>query len=535
MKNRITILAMCFLSYQGYTQDIVMKQSNEFDSPARHDILAPIQLGEQGIFQFNVKSGRGKSESVHVVHFNNKLEKLQEKTITLDDEWMMISEIPHVVRVKNKIYFLTREDSKKTEGMSAIEFDPQTLTFSKNKIPLFQSSDKVYNWSFFRFGQEEADECLVSENNTRIGLIYRLKPESRREKVNYDIIGMNVFDENMQKVWTREYKMPYTEAVMDNESYAVTNDGKIYLLAKVNLDKEDRVKGEAKYNYELLVYDGQHEQPDVIKIDLDKIIPSSFNLFETKTGEMMLSGFYSRLNQTGIDGAYVLQIDEQGKTLKFKNGGMFEIPTEIIKANATARELRKMKRAERKDDENDLGVKNLVIRYFTQLDNGDMILMGEEYEVQMRTYTTGVGANATTRTEYKTFANDIYVIRANKDGTSWVRKIPKYQRSNDAYGRQLSFNAIVSGNDVYVLYTDNKKNKSLSEKEVPEVHIQGYGGYLACVKLDQHGTISKKYLTEIEDFETNFYIRRFVQGDHGNIIYTARKLRRNSIISLEVQ
>jgi hypothetical protein len=45
---------------------------------------------------------------------------------------------------------------------------------------------------------------------------YKLFPEERNDKKNYDKIGFHVFDDKMNKLWGAEYTMPYTEAIMDN-------------------------------------------------------------------------------------------------------------------------------------------------------------------------------------------------------------------------------------------------------------------------------------------------------------------------------
>jgi hypothetical protein len=47
--------------------------------------------------------------------------------------------------------------------------------------------------------------------------------------------------------------------------------------------------------------------------------------------------------------------------------------------------------------------------------------------------------------------------------------------------------------------------------------------------------MKKHLLGEIDEFETNFFIRRFVEGDDDNLIYTARKRRKNSLISIGIQ
>jgi len=164
------------------------------------------------------------------------------------------------------------------------------------------------------------------------------------------------------------------------------------------------------------------------------------------------------------------------------------------------------------------------------------MLLAEQYRVVERTYTTTSMNGATsTRTTYDTYADDIYIISATPDGKSWVRKIPKAQHSNDDTGSELSFNSIFAKDNLYLFYTDNKKNLDLEKNESPKTHQQGRGGYLACVSFDEHGTMKKHLLGEIDEFETNFFIRRFVEGDDDNILYTARKRKKNTLISIGIQ
>ena len=273
-----------------------------------------------------------------------------------------------------------------------------------------------------------------------------------------------------------------------------------------------------------------------MQIKLNNLVPKSAYLFETEKGEILLGGFYAKSLIKSTDGAFVLQLDKSAKTTSILNGGLFEIPTDLILANTSGREARQLERKERKDDEGDIGVDNLVIRSIYVINDGTIMLTAEQYRVITRTmtYSTGNGGFST-RTTYDTYADDIYVISATPDGKSWVRKIPKSQHSNDYSGPELSFNSIFAKNNLYIFYTDNKKNLDLAKNEAPKTHQQGRGGYLACVSFDMKGDMQKHLLGEIDEFETNFFIRRFVKGDHDNLIYTARKRRRNSMISIGIQ
>jgi hypothetical protein len=86
-----------------------------------------------------------------------------------------------------------------------------------------------------------------------------------------------------------------------------------------------------------------------------------------------------------------------------------------------------------------------------------------------------------------------------------------------------------------VFYVDNLKNLNLPVTEAPKWHEQGRGGFLTGVKIDENGNQSKYNLGEIEKYETNFYIREFVDGGRNNIISSERKRKMNSLYSIEIK
>lgn len=164
--------------------------------------------------------------------------------------------------------------------------------------------------------------------------------------------------------------------------------------------------------------------------------------------------------------------------------------------------------------------------------NGSTTIVSEIYYVIVSTHYNG----KTTTTEYDTYASDIYIMNIDSTETlSWVKKLPKNQHSNDKYGYQLSLKSCAIGSDLHVFYVDNPKNLKLKETEAPARHENKMGGYLIGVSIDQSGELKKYNLGEIEKFETNFFIRLFVNGGSNSLIKTCRRKKMNMLFSLSIQ
>jgi hypothetical protein len=308
--------------------------------------------------------------------------------------------VPNLVKLKDKSYLFVREVFRetKTEGITALEFDPERLDFVGTGKNLFKSSDKVRSGGFsagmwgvsFASGGFGAYDFSTSDDNTKFLFTYSLVPKEKRDKLNKDVIGFYVGDENLKKVWSGEFEMPYTEAKMENLGYTLSNDGKVYLLAQV-FDGDDAKEGRDKkipnFHNELLVYDKGNSTPKIIQVKLEKYFPKSVGLYQNKAGEMIISGFYGKASNKPVDGYYIVKLDIEKGTVSKVNEGYYEIPTEIIKSYTSDREKRKMEKKEKKDEDNDLGVDNLKLRNIYYMPDGSTKVVAEQYVV-VRKLTT---------------------------------------------------------------------------------------------------------------------------------------------------
>ena len=524
----------------------VVKNSEEFESPKKHVVSDPIPYGNDGIVQVN----RRGLKSISFQKFSNDLKFQSEKTIDLEGKFNDRVNYQSFIKLKNKTYMFAREVFKdeEKEGITALEFSYKNLDFVGSAKNLFKSSDKVqmqrFSIGFAPYGVPvygtPADmggyDLKISEDDTKFLYTYSLKNKERDDKINKEVIGMQVFDENLVKLWGDDFEMPYTEAKMDNIGFILSDDATVYLMAKVyegDTPKEGKDKKKPNYHFEILAYKKGSKTPKIIKIKLDNYFPTEAWVYENSNHEIAITGFYSKALNKPVDGAYMVKLDVETGTFTKIKGGYYEIPTDVIKAFTSEREKRKMDKQADKDEDGDIGISNLEINEIYVMDDGTTKIVAEQYHVQV-TYYYDMNCKCM-KTKYDTYADDIFVMSISVDGKlEWTKKIPKSQHANGAYGAGISINTMKKGNDVHIFYIDNIKNLNLPSDQAPKRHEDRRGGFLTGVTVTTKGDVKKYSLGEIETYDTNFYIREFVDGERNNLISTERRKKQNILFSVEV-
>ena len=552
MKLRSILTIIGVLSFIGMSMQAqnktagpyTVRNSEKFEVPKKHKTMDPIPYGKLGIIQVNSRD----LESFNFQLFDNNLKKIKENNSVVGNKLHDDVSMPNFVKLKNKSYLFVREVFRdtKTEGITAMEFDPNSLDFVGTGRNLFKSSDKV-RMTTFTMGWGggstvspsgfDAYDFVTSDDKTKFFFSYALVPKDKHDKERKGVIGMYVSDENLKKLWSGEFEMPYTEKKMDILAYTLGNDGKVFLLAKVyegDNAKEGRDKVVPNFHYEILIYDKGNPEPQKVQIKLEKYYPKTVLLYQDQNQNMILAGFYSRAVNKAVDGYYMVKLDIEKGTVSKVNEGYYEIPSDIIKSYTSDREKRKMEKKERKDEDNDIGVDNLQIRKIYNMPDGTTKVVSEQYVVIANTYYDP--NTHSTRTTYNTFADDIFLISIDAKGKlEWVKKLPKAQHSGDARGAGLSLNTYVTGNDLNLFYIDNIKNEHLSVNEAPKRHENGRGGYLTAIRISPNGDQKRYNLGEIDDYETNFYIRYFVDGENNNLISTERRKKEDMLFSIDIK
>lgn len=436
------------------------------------------------------------------------------------------STFERVMVLNNKSYIFVREVFKetKTEGISAVEFSPSSLEIIGSPVKMFESSRGI-------IGGEYGYSSSASNDKSKLFYKYNLFNREKKDVLNKEEFGFYMFDENMKQIWGGEYEMPYTEAKMNTVDYQVSNDGKLYYLIRV-FDAEGR---DAESHFEILVYEKGKKSPKIIEFKIDEYTARTTYLYEDKSNNIIVAGFYSKKKNPSIDGAFLVKLDVANGKFSKVGGGYYEIPSELIKTYMTDRQKEKLEKKEKKnegDERKDLGISNLQIESVLFLENGSTVIVSEVYYVVTSTHYNG----KTTTTTYDTYADDIFVFNIDAAGKlAWIRKIPKRQHEASASGAGISISSIAKGNDIHIFYLDNLENFTIKEDEAPKVHQSRRGGFIAAVDIDEKGNLKKYNLGEAEQFETNLYMRRFINGKKNNLVAVERKKKKNMLFSIDMK
>lgn len=503
--NRILLFFSLISAYALSAQKITYSFSQPFETIKKHADLGFYRLSDNEYAELYYQKG----EDMIVQIFDESFKAVKkEKIIDLPENSKKFAN-EGFFSVKNDFFWFysTWDKKSKTERLFALPFDKKGLKFGDKEINLVETGrlDPINKYSFY-----------YSTDSNKLLVTYRVKPKEKRDKLNKDIIGFNLFDDKMNKLYSAEIEMPYSEYDMNNMDYEIDSRGNIYMLAAVrvnnSLDGEVSQEKDAKnqYRYELIRVNQSNNTLQSIKINLNNKYTNSVLLAEDLNHDIVITGYYSDKKRGGSsNGAYIIRLEYEGKNVKDIKTTYCEFPSETLKAYETERVKKKMEKKENK--EGDLEASNLYFDKIVFAEDGSVLIIGEEYYVVSHTYYNG----RTSYTTYTYYYEDLLVLKADKNGkTVWCTKIPKKQSgSGTAY---LSyFHKNYNGEDFF-FYNEGRD--------------------LISVKLDQRGNMTKSTVLNMKDEDIYVYPRSFESVNRNVIVDRLRADRKESkVFRMEIK
>lgn len=337
-----------------------------------------------------------------------------------------------------------------------------------------------------------------SRDHSKMLIKFRLKPEVKNDEKSFDIIGLYIYNKNLELLSGKKFKMPYTEKKMDNIDYSVDSKGNAYILSIVFNDnttdiKKNKKDEKANYHIELLTIKFNSDLIDITPIAVNEKFINKVWLFESPSNFMICAGFYNiGKDLDNANGIFVFKIGEDNKSYDMAS---YEIPVEILNMYASAKTKRKNTKKEEDDkaEFTDLELMDLII-----MEDGSILLIGEQYYVvQHSTYNA---ATKSYTTYYSYHYNDMLITKIDPKGRlSWMKKLPKRQSGLNGKGG-MSYKYLASDDKHYFLFLDNEKNMSLPVDEVPAQHKDGAGGFLTAYCINNlDGGVKKISLLDTRD------------------------------------
>ena len=271
-----------------------------------------------------------------------------------------------------------------------------------------------------------------------------------------------VFDEQLEKAWSGEVRLPYDAENMTALDYTVDNKGRIAMVARVYFGTEEKAKNREPqdYRYELIRGGTFDEVLNIAPIELPSKFILSMTLFEQQDGSMRASGYYNGLdNKTLIaDGLYTCSFSDKGS---LENARFFEIPREIINMYVTKREAKKNDKNEDKGEE--VGFRNLELVQILTDEDGSQVVIGEQRFITVECTTDSKG---NTRCYDVYHADDMLISAFDPNGElEWTKRLPKRIRSLRPIGKTYSY--VHSEGEHHFMHFDQHKNVVVAEDDVP--------------------------------------------------------------------
>ncbi|HMJ48191.1 MAG TPA: hypothetical protein VK498_12740 [Ferruginibacter sp.] len=519
----LSLVLFSFLSVISYAQSkkFSFKLGSEYSLPRKSEDLSFFGNEKDGIVNLSLKK-----DELNISRFDPKsLNQTVEKTIELPELTKNFNS-ETVVDFGTNYYWLHSDWDKDAEKeflyYDKVDVVTGKITAANNKmIEATKMAGTAFTTGFYSYKIGNKYQFNYDADGKKMLVSYRLTPEERNDKKNYDKIGLYVFDDNMKKLWGSEFTMPYTEAIMDNSDFSIDSHGNAYMLAKV-YDSEkrkevDKETGKAGYHYEVLKFIKDNKKIINTTISIDDYFIREASLIENSLHDMVIACTYSKKSKgTGTDGIFLAIMDQGGKISNYKKG-YYEFPLAELEKFESARSKRKMGR---KDD---YEAPNLKVRDVVVESDGSVFISCEEYYVVARTYSDGKGYSRTTYTYYY---EDILGAKINATGNfEWLRKIPKKQSGTRGRGT-MSFKLISDATGYYFLYLDNKKNMELEEDEVPKYHVDGFGGQVVVSKVDNKGVVTKELVFDTREEDVMLYPSQF-KRINGNQFIGRATLKKN--------
>ncbi len=301
-----------------------------------------------------------------------------------------------------------------------------------------------------------------SPDGKKLLVLFRIKTGEGKS----DKIGITVFSDGLNMLWRRKVSMPYASNIMQNEAFAIDNDGNFYMTASVfNSASEDKNKIESTYHTEVfkIVEDGG--EPTKSKIDIPgKSITDAAIELDT-SGKVHVSGFYANDdNKAEISGVFSAIVSNDGAISALTKA---DIPQEKIKELILKREERVNEGTQKEDDLKDL--EKLKINDVVFNADGSVVLFGEQRYAESFTTSSSSGS----RTTYKYYYRDIFTFKLSSGNTmQWMHKLPKYQMGVVGK-RSMSFINFENAGKHYIFYIDDFTNLKRSFDETPTRYFDG--------------------------------------------------------------
>jgi len=477
------------------------------------------ELNEKADGDFRSVIGETDQAVYHLMWFDKKLH-VQKMDLNMRVVYMK----PLELEIAKKDYALEEIHVLKDRILVFTSFYDKKENLNNLYVRVYDESDFRPRAAMERIARIPAEK---SRNNGGFGV--RISPDDSKvlvtiaqpyEKNVEKPLTVKVFDMDMQELWTKDIRFPEDHV---KEQIRMDDDGSVMVVSVKYPEKQERRarkrEGVATYDYHLLIYTKDAEEPEIHKIAVGDKFLQDLTLSVGETGDIRCGGLYGQKGSFTVRGMFFLKLDRNTKGVVHES--FKEFSDDFITSYMTEKEEKKAKKKAEKADE-DLEMFSFQLRDIVHREDGGAVMVAEQHYTFERCYTDSRGA---TRCVTYYVYNDIIVVNVDPQGNiEWAAKIPKRQTTADG-GYYSSYAMEVKGDKMYFIFNDTGENLFLkSGDKVKQFELKGNDALVTIATVDGEGNVTREALFSPERREAILKPNDCVQLSNDQmLIYATRK------------
>lgn len=343
------------------------------------------------------------------------------------------------------------------------------------KIDEIQGQSKMKSGSY---------SIILSNDSTKF-LVVNNPPY---DKYNNEKFHFKVYSNDLKLLSSRDIVLPYLDKKFSTEEYELADDGTIYMLARIDLDRKEREKGDAKYYMNVLAI--QPDEGGTVKefeLKLDKKRLSNVHFKQDVAGNALLcAGYYTDLTKDDYyyHGLFYFKINNKTKEVESQ---LFKEFKTIFNEDFIAKKVF------------DKG-RGLDLRYeikdIVRRDDGGVYIVSEYTHDYSITTTDSKGFTRTTN-HYE--RGNILVFNMDAKGDlARYSLIKKAQHTVNDGGFYLSYALQLINNKLYFIYNDHPKNLLPSPKKIRTMS-NPRRSLAFLTEVDESGNVNKLFFQKTKE------------------------------------
>lgn len=534
MKSIIFTLACIFfhaVTFYAQDQSFKIKWGEEHKGEDRGTV--PRIIGSEGgnFYVFERELGLFKDQ-LFFKYYDNNLSMVKREELDFHEGNFEQDSIQPFFSREHQLWLLGTYKDKSRERICFVaqRFDKQQL----KKVGSFKMAEMPYlQRTYIRFSNDSSKVVVVG--------YHKGKWDDKSAK-----FSLTVFSDNMEKLWSRRITLPYEQHLLDIENVCVDNAGRVVFLAKLykeaRSEREEGLVGKSNYKFLMLRFKDDGEDPDLLKLDLGGNVAIGTQIMTNKAGNYVCMGLYAiprkggffKIEKEDITGAFYAEMDSKTGVTIEKKLHKFSVE-ELTKDLAGYKKEKVKKKLKNNETTNELA--NFYIKRIIQRSDGGFIILAEQYFVLRRSSGGLSRLQGPVTYTYTSFYLNIMAINISSTGTiEWATVIPKHQSEDYADKLTLSFASALVGDNIQLIFNDNKANLEIGENRVIARSIGAHEALFSrdkyepitiLVTIDKAGKASRQALFSIREESLITVPRSCMQISPNEFVLLARNSKKD--------